>query len=103
MIPPLSTELNKEDHFDNKYKILVILNYWLIFFIVLKLQYYFRISPKFGLLVHLIQRCIIEVAPFMIFMFLWIVAFSAMYYVLGSYSSVAMGYEGVPLVLGYVF
>ena len=47
--------------------------------------------------------CIIEVAPFMIFMFLWIFAFATMFYVLGSYSKVAHGFEGTPLALGYVF
>jgi hypothetical protein len=45
----------------------------------------------------------IEIAPFLIFMFLWIFAFAAMFYVLGSYSKVAHGFEGTPLAMGYVF
>ena len=88
MIPPLDNE-EDDHHFTDDYKALVVFNFILIFFIVLKLQYYFRLSPTFGLLTHLIVKCIGSVMPFLIFMFLWIYAFSAMFYVLGSYSKVA--------------
>ena len=51
----------------------------LIISIILKLNFFMRIYEKFGLLVHLLYTCLIDIIPFTSYLFIWLFGFYLLY------------------------
>lgn len=60
---------------------------------ILKINYFMRIEPAYGQLNMLITTCVVDIIPFTIYMFIWILGMSIIYKILGISST---GYQGIP-------
>ena len=54
-----------------------------------------KISDKLGMLVQLVVTCLIDVIPFSIFLFIWLVAFTLLYKVVGAESYMHSEYSNL--------
>ena len=71
---------------------------------VVKIHFFMRTSKTFSLMTTLILTCVVQIIPFLVFLFLWIVWMALLYYVLGSnFSTNAEGYTNLPVMMGMIF
>lgn len=93
-IYPLYSILVLNNQFGKGKLNLDLLNVIMIIQIMLKIQFFLRVSKKFGLLVTLIQTCFRDVAHFVTYLFIWMITMSLLYKVLG-FSTATTGYEQI--------